>query len=93
MNVRSKEFWMKVKEEYKPDYSWFICDTSEVFRIQWNNVTTSREIIKEEAKLFIKDDSFEIGIGVLFTRAMDIRKVKLIQIRKDFIDHMINKYS
>ena len=52
-----------------------------------------REIIKEEAKLFIKDDSFEIGIGVLFTRAMDIRKVKLIQIRKDFIDHMINKYS
>jgi len=91
MNVESKEFWLKVKEEYKPDLSHLICYTSNEFRIKWER-EVSYNFIAQEALKFLKDDRFEVALHVLFF-CPHAPKEEKIQVRKDFIDHMINKFS
>lgn len=85
MNVQSKEFWLKVKEEYRPEYSPYICSTSPTFKSAWHS--KDRCTIESNAELF---SSHELGFILLY---LIEDKVTKIQVRKDFIDHMINKYS
>lgn len=85
MKVQSKEFWLKVKEEYRPQQGPYICNTSETFKEAWH--TKDRWIIQNYAELFSSDD-----LGVMFLYLIE-DKVKEIQVRKDFITHMINKFS
>ena len=91
MNVKSKDFWLKVKEEYQPKANHYLCHNSNSFNLAWNNNLTRKEI-KEEAELFCVDKDLNVGSRVLFYTRFFGKKPK-IQIRKQFIDHMINKYS
>lgn len=85
MNVQSKEFCLKVKEEYNAEHNPYICKTSPTFKEAWHS--KDRFLIQNNAELF---SSYELG--VMFLYLIEERETE-IQVRKDFIDHMINKYS
>lgn len=95
MNVQTKEFWLKVKEEYNPkknapiDIS-SICDTSPTFRKMWNNVEDTREdfLVIEHAELFLKEINYDAKCGTFY-----LFNNEDTELRKQFIDHMINKFS
>ena len=94
MNVQSKEFWLKVKEEYIKSNTVHICDGSKTFNKQWHIVC--KQYIKEQAFNFLdtQTTSFRLGVlNCLFSNFFKTSKMQQIQIRKDFINHMINKYS
>lgn len=90
MNIETKEFWEKVKEEYKPLSSFYICHYSETFCKIWNDFTEPRQDKKivAHANVFLKTKGYDIRctVSALFTTPD-------IEIRKEFIDYMINKFS
>jgi hypothetical protein len=101
MNVETKEFWLKVKEEYQPDDAdFYICDNSATFKKVWEDISHNRQdfTIIENAQIFLKsigDLSFDCNDCVLFEGFpinkydIEIRHKHHIEIRKQFIDHMI----
>lgn len=92
MNIHSREFWEKVKEEYNPKTRIFICGASEEFFIAWRDKNKKQEI-KKLAEEFL-DYKFwrlqywrvEIKDIVLFTKNNK-------NIRLDFINWCIKRYS
>lgn len=90
MNVHSKEFWGKVKKEYDPSLSKYICHTSNYFCVVWDSRNRS-EIIKL-AKQFLKYNFWKFRYWststgtVLFINGSEKTRI-------EFIDWCIKKYS
>lgn len=95
MEVNSKAFWEKVKEEYRPNKTGytFICSQSSTFEEVWSNLK-KRKAIKNLGKKYLSniDSDFYIGFETLFNSEKEMDST-FIEIRKDFIDWCIAKFS
>ena len=85
MNVQSKEFWLKVKEEYRKDV--ISLGSSRTFKSAMY-VNEQKDHIWSMAHEFIKDTNQNVTIGEKY-----LFPYESYGIRIQFIDHMINKYS
>lgn len=99
MNINSKEFWEKVKEEYNPKNSIFICASSKEFFMVWGDKNNQQEI-KKLAKEFLdykfwrlKYWRFKIGDDTIFVSLLKIYAKYHKNIRLDFINWCIKRYS
>lgn len=94
MNIETKEFWLKVKEEYQPDdhYGPHICLYSQTFENAWDDTENETDIkIINKAKAFLREknqNSFTCSYIILFYD-LNASDKHHIEIRKQFIDHMI----
>ncbi len=99
MNIKSKAFWLQVKEEYENTYleSVFICHSSEVFADAW--YSDNKEPIMELATEFKGDEypEFCVESFVLFCVGNNSYNVVDFtyrrKIRIDFIDWCIEKFD
>lgn len=94
MDVNTKAFWQKVKDEYKVGTSYSICSSSITFRDAWKFNLRSKETIRELAEHFLisckEVRKVELGFSWLFEcHSFDYG----VKIRKDFIDWCIQKFS
>jgi hypothetical protein len=93
MDINTKEFWLTVKIEYRPEENRFICQTSETFKSAWNY---KRFEIKQQAQTFLNEKyKFEIGNLIIFMPIDDdnCTNSQKIDVRNDFINYMINKFK
>ena len=88
MKVECKEFWEKVKREYSPTVHYELCNNSKTFKKEWDLHDEQIKIIAAEFLNDTKITGVHIGISWLF-----LRSDKKIEIRKQFIDYCIQKYS
>ena len=97
-DVNTKEFWEQVKKEYQPDgYKYGLCCSSDTFSTMWNILTphSPDETVIEQARVFVSEKSITvkyISVGYLFDDS-SITTEQHVQIRRDFLDYMINKFS
>lgn len=99
----NKAFWETVKEEYKPtkeDY--FLCESSPTFKVTWLLSQLRINEIKILARQFLSiekyakyNEDFKVGSSVLFmfTGPYMWPVEQRIQIRKDFLNWVINETS
>lgn len=98
-----KKFWETVQQEYKPtkeDY--FLCESSPTFKDVWLLSQVRINEIKILARQFLSNEEyakynedFKVGSGVLFmfTGPYMWPIEQRIQIRKDFLNWIINETS
>jgi hypothetical protein len=64
MNVESKEFWLKVKEEYNPKENIYICNTSPTFHHAWYG--DRQKIIDYAEQFALKMKGVSVGFIWIF---------------------------
>ena len=90
MNPKTKEFWLQVKKEYHKSNTVYMCDASPTFYKQWSLIC--KHHIKEQACQFLQiHPLFRLGtLNHLFKPYTELHPYHEIEIRKQFINHMIN---
>lgn len=91
--IESKEFWEKVKEQYIKAQDMYLCPSSICFKQVW---LTQKELIVKEAESFILDKGiYDVVCGnfFLFLPYRDTTSEEKKQIRIQFLDYCIQKYS
>ena len=98
-DVNTKEFWEQVKKEYRPtQQEYAFCGTSKTFSAMWNDCDNTREqeVMKFAHRFIVKsklNKLFNISRIFLF-ESIGYAEIEVrIQIRRDFLDYMINKFS